>query len=379
MASMQYARPSPIPKELYGIPRHYRNFWWSSSKAPSVPDASQKLSGQTPLPEQSSADLASAPVSTEALENAPSVVGAEVPAVPPEITLPDLSAAPPIPSPLQYGDLAALGLASWTPAGLCRWGMELLQVSTGMPWFWTIISATLISRVVLFPFTVRSMRSTAALAPYQDEVNALRVQMQAAQANKDMLTLQSVAMKQRMIYDKAGVSMASMALLPFVQLPVTLGMFFGVKKLCDLPLEQLHYSGISFLPDLTVADPTCILPIASAVMMNVQLSLGLKDMTAAPHMAHMINLFRVLSVVSVPLMWNLPSGVMVYVVSSVVGISIQTLLLRQPVIRRALGIPVVEAKHGVKPASIMDSVAYAKQWWKEKKEEQEAIVRAKRR
>ena len=173
---------------------------------------------------------------------------------------------------MHYGDLATLGLASWTPAGICRWGMEALHVSTGMPWFWTIVSATLLTRVILFPFTVRSMRSTAALAPHQPDINRLREKMQQAQATKDMLLLQQVALQQRSIYEKAGVSMGSMAILPLIQLPITLGMFFGVKGLCDLPVEALKYSGVSWIPDLTVSDPTGTLPIAAAILINFQLT-----------------------------------------------------------------------------------------------------------
>ena len=36
------------------------------------------------------------------------------------------------------------------------------------------------------------------------------------------------------------------------------------------PLEQLHLSGVSILPDLTVADPFYALPISAAVLMNIQ-------------------------------------------------------------------------------------------------------------
>ena len=61
-----------------------------------------------------------------------------------------------------------------------------------------------------------------------------------------------------------------MLMMPFVQLPVMLGMFFGVKRLCALPLEQLHWSGVTFLPDLMVPDPHYILPIALSVLMNPQ-------------------------------------------------------------------------------------------------------------
>jgi len=55
------------------------------------------------------------------------------------------------------------------------------------------------------------------------------------------------------------VSMLPMLLMPFVQVPGTLGMFFGVKHLCTLPLEPFHWCGVSFLPDLTVPDPYYVL------------------------------------------------------------------------------------------------------------------------
>lgn len=150
--------------------------------------------------------------------------------------------------------------------------MELINVSTGMPWFWTIVTATVLSRVVLFPFTVKQMQSTAALAPYQTDIAAIRDEMAAANAKKDMLAMQRAALKQKVIYEKAGVSLGGMALAPFIQLPVTLGMFFGMKKMCDLPLEQLKYSGFEWIPDLTVTDPTWTLPIIATVLMNVQIS-----------------------------------------------------------------------------------------------------------
>lgn len=99
------------------------------------------------------------------------------------------------------------------------------------------------------------------------------------------------------------MSILPMLLLRFVQPPVTLGMFSGIKKLCTLLLEQLHWSGMSFLPDLMVVDLLYVLPIAAAVLINVQLKFGTSDMAATADcttVAHTINVFRVVSVISIP-------------------------------------------------------------------------------
>ena len=175
-------------------------------------------------------------------------------------------------APLQYGDLAALGLAGWSPAGLSSWLLELVNVSSGLPWFHTIIAGTLLSRLLLVPFSIKQLRNSAALAPHQPRLLELKAELERAYKTGDKLAVQRVALKQRRVYEESGVSMLPMLLLPFVQLPVTLGMFFGVKRLCALPLEQLHSSGVSILPDLTVPDPFYVLPIAAAVLMNAQLS-----------------------------------------------------------------------------------------------------------
>ena len=174
-------------------------------------------------------------------------------------------------TPLQYGDLAALGLAGWSPAGLCSWMLELVNVSTGLPWFYTIIAGTFLSRVILLPFSVKQLRNAAALAPHQPRLIELKEELEKAYKTGDKLGVQRIALKQRQVYAESGVSMLPMLLMPFVQLPVTLGMFFAVKRLCTLPLDQLHWSGVSFLPDLTIPDPYYVLPIASAVLMNLQL------------------------------------------------------------------------------------------------------------
>jgi YidC/Oxa1 family membrane protein insertase len=174
-------------------------------------------------------------------------------------------------APLQYGDLAALGLAGWSPAGLSSWMLELINVSTGLPWFHTIIAGTVFARLILLPFSIKQLRNSAALAPHQPRLMKLKEELDQAYKSGDKLAVQRVALQQRKVYGESGVSMLPMLMMPFVQLPVTLGMFFGVKHLCTLPLEQFHWSGVSFLPDLTVPNPYYILPISSAVLMNLQL------------------------------------------------------------------------------------------------------------
>lgn len=273
----------PTQRNRFPLPRHTllasaassRSFWWSPKATPSVQETSlSKEQSIAPEPVSPVEFATEPPAEASALAESTGITEATPlpdPSILPDIPAEVLSA---IPLPLQYGDLAALGLAGWSPAGLCRWGMEIIQVSTGMPWIWAIVAATFATRLFLFPFQVKTMRNTAALAPHQDALAALRQEIMNAQKSGDPLAMQQAILKQRMVYERIGVSMGSMALMPFVQLPVTLGMFFAIKKLCDLPLEQLKWSGVDILPDLTAADPTHVLPVLCAVGKNIQLSVS---------------------------------------------------------------------------------------------------------
>lgn len=98
--------------------------------------------------------------------------------------------------------------------------------------------------------------------------------MSEASKTRDPVKTQKLLLKQKQIYKDAGVDLVQSVTNGLVQIPVTLGMFFGIKKMCEFPVEQLKYSGIDLIPDLTVADPTWILPVLCTVLINIQMRVG---------------------------------------------------------------------------------------------------------
>jgi YidC/Oxa1 family membrane protein insertase len=179
-----------------------------------------------------------------------------------------------LPPALQYGDLAALGLVGWNPAGMVRWSLEVINVATGLPWFWTLVAGSIFWKAVLVPLSVQGLRNSARILPLQPQIVAAQEEMKRIRKSGDKITLQRHALKMRKMYQEAGVNMGATALIPFVQIPVTLGMFFGVKNMCNLPVIQLTQSGLDMLPDLTVPDPYMILPILLCAAVNMQIQVS---------------------------------------------------------------------------------------------------------
>lgn len=382
--SRNQARFLPLPHSKI-MPRvlspqripHTRNFWWSKSALPeqqavsaveSAPASSSNInpalveSEPATVINTATLELDSTPIpGTTAQDSltavADSGAGINIPAF--NTTIP----------PLQYGDLAELGLAGWSPAGIIRWSFELLQVSSGMPWFYTIIAGTLLWRVVILPANIMSLRNSSRLLPYTDQLQAVTAEWKSIDTS-DRLALQRISLKRQKIYEQAGARVLPSIIMPFVQIPVTLGLFFAVRKMTMLPVEQLKQSGVFFLPDLTMSDPYYILPILSTVAINIQMSVMKGDVNFAerPDMAHIMNYMRIFSFMSVPLMGSLPSGLWLSILTGVTVSCLQSFILQRATVRRWLNItPRAEPK--VKPPTMMESMQYAKSWYMSKRSE----------
>ncbi|KLO16542.1 hypothetical protein SCHPADRAFT_995106 [Schizopora paradoxa] len=300
----------------------------------------------TPLPPLPPADL---PVVAEGTISAEPVSESILAAIPPQ--------------PLQYGDLAALDLVHYTPAGFFPWLLEVTQVSTGLPWWSVIIITTVGARIAVLPFVLRGMRASGRLAPIQPKLTELRQKMNEAKIKQDQLGFSVAVQKQHALMKEAGVNPFDTVLMSVVQLTVQFGFFIGLRRMCQLPVEQLKYGGWGFLTDLTLPDPYYITPIICTALVNLQLTLSGRDMAAvgSPATPHILNGFRVLSVFGVVFMSWLPSAINIHILTSILVVCAQTLILRNPAVRAKLSIPPLPAvKPGTKQPSMVDTWNYIK-------------------
>ncbi|KAG8215339.1 hypothetical protein J3R82DRAFT_8933 [Butyriboletus roseoflavus] len=266
-------------------PSNVRNYWWSKPTASEAANPTEPSPQHTPEPVAQAKTAASpaTPDKTVVSTDTPSehvarteaIVPTPVPTSEPisEVLPSNMSAlasegATNLIPPLQYGDFAALGITSWWPSGIMSWSFELLQVSTGMPWFYTIIAGTLFWRATLIPTALTSMRNTARLRPYADQIKTLDDQ---AQGVKDRAAKMEIMLKKQKLMEKAGVSLRSMFLAPVIQMVGNFGLFFAIRNMVKLPVIQLAQSGVWFLPDLTLTGDY-LMPTLVLLVMNVQFS-----------------------------------------------------------------------------------------------------------
>ena len=101
--------------------------------------------------------------------------------------------------------------------------------------------------------------------------------------------------------------------------------------------------------------------------------------------AHMVNAFRVVSVISIPLMGHFPSvcvptyslssyischldhfqGLNVYVLTGIAAMLLQTSLLQRNAVRRILRLPARQKNTNVKPVTFGESIDHLKKWFRD--------------
>jgi len=68
--------------------------------------------------------------------------------------------------------------------------LDLIGVSTGLPWFHAIITGTLFSTLLLLPLSIKQLRNSATLAPHLLHLIELKEELDQAYKAGDKLAVQ---------------------------------------------------------------------------------------------------------------------------------------------------------------------------------------------
>ncbi|MFP5250374.1 MAG: membrane protein insertase YidC, partial [Acidobacteriota bacterium] len=127
-------------------------------------------------------------------------------------------------------------------------------------WGWAIIVVTLIFTLAMLPTRIMMMKSSLKMARIQPKVDAIKKRYSHLKMNDPKRT----EMNQEMmaLYKTEGVNMYGSCLPLLVQTPL----FFAYYKVLEnaIELRQAHWF---WLPDLSMPDPTYILPVLIVVTM----------------------------------------------------------------------------------------------------------------
>jgi len=185
---------------------------------------------------------------------------------------------------------------------------------------------------------------------------------------------QIAALKLQKLFKEHDIRPARMMGNVIITLVPSLFSFFAVRRFCtaDPAIPGMVAGGagsLGWIGDLTMADPTFVLPAIAFVGFQAQMTV-MQWEQAVPDksiwQAHVPNLLRVLMIVTTPVFAFLPSGVFVYFIGTAAWGILQGLLLRITAIRVLLKVP-PKVSSAVKAPLILETFRKVRSWWTEKK------------
>jgi YidC/Oxa1 family membrane protein insertase len=182
----------------------------------------------------------------------------------------------------------------------------------GAPWWLAIVLLTVIVRGLLFPLTIKQVKSMRAMQDLKPHMDRVRAQF------KDNPQRQREEMAK--VYQEQGVNPLGGCLPILVQMPIFIGIFYVIRqfggysfgdKTVPPQYPSFHEGGILWFQNLSVADPTYMLPIISAVTMLAATEITAKNIDPQQRW-----LMRLLPIGFTIFLLNFPAGLFVYWITS---------------------------------------------------------------
>ena len=175
--------------------------------------------------------------------------------------------------------------------------------SLGAPWWLAIVMLTIIVRTMLFPLTIKQVKSMRKMQELKPEMDKIR------ETHKKNPAEQQAALMQ--LYGERKVNPIGGCLPAMVQLPIFLVLYYTIKEFEHL--ASFRTGGLLWFQDLTVADPYHILPVLYIVTM-----MGAQEFAARRAAPEQRRLMRMLPLVfgMVLAVGGFPAGLFVYWLAS---------------------------------------------------------------
>jgi YidC/Oxa1 family membrane protein insertase len=223
--------------------------------------------------------------------------------------------------PKEYDRLKAVGLEGAINFGGFpiprNWGglpMEWLGVPILLLMNWVyehvgnygvaIILLTVVSKIIFFPLTVKSMRSMKAMQALQPQINALR--------NKHKSDPQRLQRETMELYREHKVNPMGGCLPMLAQVPIFYALYLALSVSVELQNATFFCFGKIFgvhlwICDLASHDPTYVLPILMGVTMFMQ-----QKMTPVAGDPRQAKMMLIMPFIFTFMFLNLPSGLVLY-------------------------------------------------------------------
>jgi YidC/Oxa1 family membrane protein insertase len=244
---------------------------------------------------------------------------------------------------------AALELAKegcWAPTRGLQFVIEKVHETTGLPWWASIMLTTIGIRTATFPIMLMQIKNTYALSQAKPEVEALVEHLKEEQARGNANAVSEYQTRVAAVWSKYNANPLKSIATLLVQAPMFIGFFSALRGMAAAKVPSLMEGGALWFTDLTIPDPTYALPLLASATFLLTVEAGAADGMEGQGDAmksKMKNIMRAVAVIVVPFSGSMPASVFMYWTASNFFSLAQTLVLKLPGVKPALGIPILKS------------------------------------
>jgi YidC/Oxa1 family membrane protein insertase len=152
--------------------------------------------------------------------------------------------------------------------------LEHIHIYTGMPWWASIATLAVCTRLFALKFMITATDQQARQAKVRPMSAPIQQRMMLAMKNKDQIGSLKAKQELRALNRASGIQIWRSFLPILILIPTGFGQFRLGRGMADLPVPALESESLLWLPDMTMSDPFFILPLATGFMVYRTMKVG---------------------------------------------------------------------------------------------------------
>lgn len=241
-------------------------------------------------------------------------------------------------------------------------GLVYFHDVTGLSWWASIVTSTILMRALMtLPLTVYQNYILAKVEniglELKEMINELKKETAIAKkayklSDKETVTIYKRSLKKQWgkLIERDNCHPFKASLVIWIQIPIWVCMSFAFRNLVNMnppdgaalvTFMEMSAGGLGWIPNLTVPDHSWILPVGFGLTNLAIIELQRMSKLRQPSKTYNVftNVFRVFSIVMIPVAASVPSCMCLYwMTSSSFGL-LQNIILLSPSLRRKLRVP----------------------------------------
>jgi YidC/Oxa1 family membrane protein insertase len=192
----------------------------------------------------------------------------------------------------------------WNPVDIAIYLIENLHQYADIPYWQAIVVFTFALRIGLLPIALRGVQNGNRMALLKPDMTKVQNAMKSSEGMADPKLQARYQMEMKQLFVKHDVNPFRALALPLAQMPIFVSLFMGLRQMQDYYPDYCN-GGVLWFTDLSVADPTYVLPVLNAFSFLLMIEMGADGMEQS-NKGMFKNIMRGLAVVMVPMTVSMP-------------------------------------------------------------------------